>query len=102
MKQMKEEGPAAIPLFPRISAGIGVFGEEEVEDYISIPGVRNLEEVFPFGSKEIRWNLPLGILLLLFVDKTCRFIMEKLELFSEWRGFCKAIASKVGLYCTYE
>ena len=51
MKQIKGEGPSAIPLFPRISAGIGVFGEEEVEDYISIPGVRNVEEVFSVRVK---------------------------------------------------
>lgn len=51
MKKLKEEGPSVIPLFPRISAGIGVFGEEEVEDYISIPGIRNVEEVFSVRVK---------------------------------------------------
>lgn len=51
MKKLKEEGPSVIPLFPRISAGIGVFGEEEVEDYISIPGIRNVDELFSVRVK---------------------------------------------------
>lgn len=51
MRKLKEEGPSSIPLFPRISAGIGVFGEAEAEDYISIPGLRNVEEVFSVRVK---------------------------------------------------
>lgn len=51
MKELRDQGPSSIPLYPRISAGIGVFAEDEVEDYISIPGLRNVEEVFSVRVK---------------------------------------------------
>lgn len=31
----------SIPLFERISAGTGAFSDEEIEDYIILPGIRN-------------------------------------------------------------
>ncbi|BBA52788.1 putative transcriptional regulator [Fusobacterium varium] len=40
-----------IPLYSRISAGIGVFTEEEPVDFISIPGVRNIETLFAVNVK---------------------------------------------------
>ena len=35
-----------VPLFSRISAGIGVITDEEPIDYISLPGIKNTENVF--------------------------------------------------------
>jgi SOS-response transcriptional repressor LexA len=35
-----------IPVFPRISAGLGALAEEEPMDYISIPGIRNADKLF--------------------------------------------------------
>ncbi|MCK5780561.1 MAG: helix-turn-helix domain-containing protein [Psychrilyobacter sp.] len=35
-----------IPVFERISAGLGVLGEQEVSEYLSIPGVRNHGNIF--------------------------------------------------------
>ena len=40
-----------IPLYSRISAGIGVFTDDEPVDYISIPGVRNIETLFAVNVK---------------------------------------------------
>lgn len=40
-----------IPIYSRISAGIGVFTEEEPVDFISIPGVRNIETLFAVNVK---------------------------------------------------
>ncbi|MCI6032892.1 LexA family transcriptional regulator [Fusobacterium varium] len=40
-----------IPLYSRISAGIGVFTEEAPVDFISIPGVRNIETLFAVNVK---------------------------------------------------
>ena len=40
-----------IPLYSRISAGIGVFTEEAPVDFISIPGVRNVETLFAVNVK---------------------------------------------------
>ena len=36
----------AIPLFERISAGPGAFSDEEITDYIVLPGVRNSNRLF--------------------------------------------------------
>lgn len=36
----------SIPLFERISAGLGAFTEEDICDYISIPGLKTTENVF--------------------------------------------------------
>lgn len=41
----------AIPVFPRISAGIGALAEEEPTDYISIPGMKNVEDLFAVKVK---------------------------------------------------
>jgi SOS-response transcriptional repressor LexA len=35
-----------IPVFERISAGLGVLGEQEVTEYLSIPGIRNYGNMF--------------------------------------------------------
>jgi SOS-response transcriptional repressor LexA len=35
-----------IPVFERISAGLGVLGEQEVAEYLSIPGIRNHGNIF--------------------------------------------------------
>ena len=35
-----------IPVFERISAGLGVLGEQEVSEYLSIPGIRNHGNIF--------------------------------------------------------
>ncbi len=35
-----------IPVFERISAGLGVLGEQEITEYISIPGIRNYGNIF--------------------------------------------------------
>ncbi|MDR3259114.1 MAG: LexA family transcriptional regulator [Fusobacteriaceae bacterium] len=35
-----------IPVFPRISAGLGALAEEEPTEYISIPGMKNIENLF--------------------------------------------------------
>jgi len=35
-----------IPVFERISAGIGVLGEQEITEYITIPGIRNHGNIF--------------------------------------------------------
>jgi SOS-response transcriptional repressor LexA len=35
-----------IPVFERISAGLGVLGEQEVTEYLSIPGIRNHGNIF--------------------------------------------------------
>lgn len=40
-----------IPLYSRISAGIGVFTDEAPVDFISIPGVRNIETLFAVNVK---------------------------------------------------
>lgn len=40
-----------IPLYSRISAGIGVFTDEDPVDFISIPGVRNIETLFAVNVK---------------------------------------------------
>lgn len=40
-----------IPLYSGISAGIGVFTEEAPVDFISIPGVRNVETLFAVNVK---------------------------------------------------
>lgn len=37
----KEDSVNSIPLFERISAGIGAFATEEIEDYIILPGINN-------------------------------------------------------------
>lgn len=42
---------ALIPLFSRISAGVGVITDEEPIDYISLPGIRNLENIFAINVK---------------------------------------------------
>lgn len=42
---------ALIPLFSRISAGVGVITDEEPVDYISLPGIRNLENIFAINVK---------------------------------------------------
>jgi SOS-response transcriptional repressor LexA len=36
----------AIPVYERISAGIGAINDGEVTDYLSIPGIKNAQEVF--------------------------------------------------------
>ncbi len=36
----------AIPLFERISAGLGAFSDEEITDYIVLPGLRNSNSLF--------------------------------------------------------
>jgi len=36
----------AIPVFPRISAGLGALAEEEAEEYISVPGIKNTDKLF--------------------------------------------------------
>ncbi|WP_319369950.1 LexA family transcriptional regulator [uncultured Ilyobacter sp.] len=36
----------AIPVYERISAGIGAINDGEVTDYISIPGIKNTQDVF--------------------------------------------------------
>lgn len=41
----------SIPLFSRISAGVGVITDEEPSDYISLPGIRNTENVFAINVK---------------------------------------------------
>lgn len=40
-----------VPLFSRISAGIGVITDEEPIDYISLPGIKNTENVFAINVK---------------------------------------------------
>jgi len=35
-----------IPVFERISAGLGVLGEQEVTEYLAIPGIRNHGDIF--------------------------------------------------------
>ncbi|STO30690.1 LexA repressor [Fusobacterium necrogenes] len=40
-----------IPLFSRISAGIGTITDEEPIDYISLPGIRNADSVFAVNVK---------------------------------------------------
>jgi len=35
-----------IPVYERISAGIGVLGEQEVTEYITLPGIRNHGNIF--------------------------------------------------------
>ena len=40
-----------IPLYSRISAGIGVFTEEGPVDFISIPGIRNIDTLFAVNVK---------------------------------------------------
>lgn len=40
-----------IPLFSRISAGIGTITDEEPMDYISLPGIRNADNVFAINVK---------------------------------------------------
>lgn len=40
-----------IPLYSRISAGIGAFTDESPVDFISIPGVRNIETLFAVNVK---------------------------------------------------
>lgn len=40
-----------IPLFSRISAGVGLITDEEPSDYISLPGIRNTENVFAINVK---------------------------------------------------
>ena len=40
-----------IPLFSRISAGVGVITDEEPTDYISLPGIRNADSVFAINVK---------------------------------------------------
>lgn len=41
-----ESSENSIPLFERISAGPGAFSDEEVTDYIMLPGIRNNNNVF--------------------------------------------------------
>lgn len=41
MQDFIENSENAIPLFERISAGFGAFGDEEITDYIMLPGLRN-------------------------------------------------------------
>ena len=45
---LKESLPLikGIPLYERISAGIGAINDGEVTDYLSIPGIKNAQEVF--------------------------------------------------------
>ena len=43
--------PNAIPVFPRISAGLGALAEEEPEDYISVPGVKDPSTLFAVRVK---------------------------------------------------
>lgn len=40
-----------IPLFSRISAGVGLITDEEPTDYISLPGIRNADSVFAINVK---------------------------------------------------
>lgn len=40
-----------IPLFSRISAGVGVITDEEPTDFISLPGIRNADNVFAINVK---------------------------------------------------
>ncbi|WP_294657420.1 S24 family peptidase [uncultured Fusobacterium sp.] len=40
-----------IPLFSRISAGIGMITDEEPIDYISLPGIKNSENIFAINVK---------------------------------------------------
>lgn len=40
-----------IPLFSRISAGIGAITDEEPIDYISLPGIKNSENIFAINVK---------------------------------------------------
>lgn len=40
-----------VPLFSRISAGIGAITDEEPIDYISLPGIRNADNVFAINVK---------------------------------------------------
>ncbi len=40
-----------IPLFSRISAGIGLVTDEEPVDFISLPGIRNSDNVFAINVK---------------------------------------------------
>ncbi|MBR8701636.1 LexA repressor [Fusobacterium sp. DD29] len=42
---------ALIPLFSRISAGVGAVTDEEPVDYISLPGIRNIESIFAINVK---------------------------------------------------
>lgn len=46
-----KNAPNAIPVFPRISAGIGALAEEEPTDYITIPGMKNIESLFAVRVK---------------------------------------------------
>ena len=41
----------SIPLFERISAGLGTFSQEDICDYISIPGLKNIENIFAVNVK---------------------------------------------------
>ncbi|ADO83475.1 helix-turn-helix domain-containing protein [Ilyobacter polytropus] len=45
---LKESLPLikGIPVYERISAGIGAINDGEVTDYLSIPGIKNAQEVF--------------------------------------------------------
>lgn len=40
-KQLTEISDNAIPLFERISAGLGAFTDNDIEDYIMLPGLNN-------------------------------------------------------------
>lgn len=40
-----------IPLFSRISAGVGLITDEEPTDFISLPGIRNADNVFAINVK---------------------------------------------------
>lgn len=41
----------SIPLFERISAGLGTFADEAISDYIVLPGLKNIENVFAVNVK---------------------------------------------------
>lgn len=41
----------SIPLFERISAGVGTFTDENICDHIVIPGIKNIENVFAVNVK---------------------------------------------------
>ena len=41
-----DKAPALIPVFPRISAGLGALAEEEPEEYVSVPGVKDPATLF--------------------------------------------------------
>lgn len=52
-KAVKEQSDkdALIPLFSRISAGVGAVTDEDPIDYISLPGIRNTESIFAINVK---------------------------------------------------